>query len=287
MHISFLKETPLYGFYYAPYLEFLRQYPFLSDRACFDFYALFFFRGNGCSVFVNGQQVEVQTGRILLISPFTEFRLQSNEKECGSVLLFCKDFYAADFNSMHLLYLFSFFNPLRKDKTLYYLDLPEGDTDVSPVLSLLSSEYLGKNKVNSAIVRSCLNIIVQKLIRILNHAHADDIDSNLIVIEKISSLIERHYRDQRTVGFYARQTGVPEKQLNEICTRMLDAGLKELINERLMMEARKMLEQTRLTVSEIAFSLNFSDNSNFNKLFKAFTKITPGRYRKMHQRLLP
>lgn len=54
-----------------------------------------------------------------------------------------------------------------------------------------------------------------------------------------------------------------------------------------MQEARKLLLSSELSVAEIAYKLNFEDNSYFNKVFKNKIGLTPRRFREMHKRLLP
>ena len=287
IHISFLKDARVYGFHYGPIMEYVKIYPLLNQTVCFDFYSMIFFENKEGSVTINDRIISPRYGLAFLIPPFTDFSVQSNENTKGYFIFFCKDFYAVDFNSIHLLYLFSFFNKLRKDKIVYYLDLSDGEQNITPVLGLMAGEYLGKENVNSAVIRSYLNIVIQKMILLVNKGREKNADDSLIILDKLSALIETHHREQRTLGFYARQTGVPENRLNEICTMLFHTRLKQLIIERVMMEARKMLEQTNLTVSEIAYNLHFTDNSNFNKLFKIYTKITPKHYREMHKRLLP
>lgn len=53
----------------------------------------------------------------------------------------------------------------------------------------------------------------------------------------------------------------------------------DIIKERILMEAKNHLTHTSMTISEIAYQLNFSDNSNFVKFFKSLTGLTPSQYR--------
>jgi AraC-like DNA-binding protein len=58
----------------------------------------------------------------------------------------------------------------------------------------------------------------------------------------------------------------------------LSAG--EVIRNRTLLEAKRLLTNPRLNISEIAFNLNFSDNSYFTKFFKKIEGITPEEFRK-------
>jgi AraC-like DNA-binding protein len=63
--------------------------------------------------------------------------------------------------------------------------------------------------------------------------------------------------------------------------------MKKILQNRLMQEARKLLLSSDLTISEIAYKLNFEDNSYFNKVFKNKNGLTPKRFRDIHKKLLP
>jgi len=69
------------------------------------------------------------------------------------------------------------------------------------------------------------------------------------------------------------------KRLNAICQSTMQSSASEIIKERMLMEAKNLITHTSMTVSEIAFHLNFSDVSNFVKFFKSITAITPLEYR--------
>jgi len=77
------------------------------------------------------------------------------------------------------------------------------------------------------------------------------------------------------------------KHMNEICHRYFNYGLKKILTDRLMQEARKLLLSTEFSVSEISYKLNFDDNSYFNKVFRKQTGLTPKKFRDLHKGLLP
>jgi AraC-like DNA-binding protein len=61
---------------------------------------------------------------------------------------------------------------------------------------------------------------------------------------------------------------------------MLGISAGELIRDRILLEAKRLLINLDLTISEIAYQLNFSDNSYFTKFFKKYTGQKPDEFRK-------
>ena len=87
--------------------------------------------------------------------------------------------------------------------------------------------------------------------------------------------LERQFRDNHHVAHYARQLGVTSRQLTALSRQTTGRTAKQLIRDRLMLEARRMLYHTNASVKEIAFSLGFRDPSYFAKVFKQETGVAP------------
>jgi AraC-like DNA-binding protein len=100
-------------------------------------------------------------------------------------------------------------------------------------------------------------------------------------------MVDSYFIKEHNIGFYTSVFNISEKQLNEICNRHFNCGLKKILQDRLMQEARKLLLSSELSVAEIAYKLNFEDNSYFNKVFKSKTTITPKKFRELHKKFVP
>jgi AraC-like DNA-binding protein len=108
-----------------------------------------------------------------------------------------------------------------------------------------------------------------------------------VLIHELSLLIDSSFIKEHNIGFYTKAFNISEKQLNCICNSYFSFGLKKILMDRLMQEARKLLLSTELSVSEISYKLNYDDNSYFNKVFKKETGLTPKRFRDIHKKLVP
>jgi AraC-like DNA-binding protein len=70
------------------------------------------------------------------------------------------------------------------------------------------------------------------------------------------------------------------KQLYAICQAVLQKSITDIIQDRLMLEAKRLLVHTDFTISQIAAQLNYTDNSYFNRFFKKIAGLTPKQFRK-------
>ena len=100
------------------------------------------------------------------------------------------------------------------------------------------------------------------------------------LVPELEALIESNFMQHWTVSRYAEKLNTTSQQLNTITKSYLNKTVAELVQERMIAEAKRLLVYSSLTISEIAYQLNFNDNSYFNRFFKKAEKITPEQFRK-------
>jgi AraC-like DNA-binding protein len=101
----------------------------------------------------------------------------------------------------------------------------------------------------------------------------------LLLLQTLENLIEEHYKEHLPVTFYADQLHVTTKHLNEICKRALAKTTNELIQERSVLEAQRLLIHSELTSTQIAAELGYFDTTYFFRFFKKHTGQTPEQFR--------
>ncbi len=105
-------------------------------------------------------------------------------------------------------------------------------------------------------------------------------------LQMLETLIAAHFREHRSVGFYAEKVGVSVAQLNRIARQEAGASVTQLLARRLVDAARRDLIFTPTPVQAIAYSLGFQDPAYFNRFFRRQTGTTPGAYRETERRRL-
>ena len=99
------------------------------------------------------------------------------------------------------------------------------------------------------------------------------------LFRKFIKLVNQHFLTNRKVTDYAQMLHVTPDYLNRIIKHHSQKKAHELIDEMILMEAKAYLRHTEMSIAEIAYRLEFSDPSNFNKFFKKITDCTPLQYR--------
>lgn len=99
------------------------------------------------------------------------------------------------------------------------------------------------------------------------------------LVMKFRQLVLEHHTTQRNLSFYSDRLFVTSKHLSETTKELTGKTAGQIIAELNALEAKHLLESTSLTISEIAYHLNFSDPAFFSKFFKRVYGISPKTYR--------
>ncbi len=98
------------------------------------------------------------------------------------------------------------------------------------------------------------------------------------------NLIEDSYKTSQNVDFYAHQLGVSQKTLNRLCTKYIGQTIKQIIQERIFLEAQRKIVSDELSFQEIAYELGFKEASYFTRFFKIKSGKTPEEFRNSFHR---
>ncbi len=102
-----------------------------------------------------------------------------------------------------------------------------------------------------------------------------------ILLQKFVQLVNNFYIEKRMIEDYADLLHVTPNYLSQSVKSASDKNALSFINERLISEAKSLIQYTNFDIAEIAYQLNFSDPTNFGKFFKKHTALTPLEYRKV------
>jgi len=99
---------------------------------------------------------------------------------------------------------------------------------------------------------------------------------------RFQALIELHYPDHWPIARYAKQVGMSEGRLNRLCHAQRASSAFELLQQRLLLEARRRLAYVGMSVEQVARELGFRDPAYFCRFFKRHTGLSPSRFRQQH-----
>ena len=102
----------------------------------------------------------------------------------------------------------------------------------------------------------------------------------LMYVRDFMELVRSHYAKERSVGFYASRLFISPKYLSLVVKEATGKSAARWIDEFVLMEAKNMLRYSGKNIQQVAYALNFSNQSSFGKYFKHLTGMSPTEYQK-------
>lgn len=154
---------------------------------------------------------------------------------------------------------------------------------VSGSIGAVVEEFAGSAASRLGMIESHIAIVLIALSRIVaSSALAENSLGNRTArhAAEFRALLDRDYRTQRSVAYYAERLTISEVHLNRICRAAFNTSALGAINQRVILEAMRDLTFTLMSVKEIAYFLGFEDPAYFTRFFTKQTGMTPTQFRK-------
>ena len=145
----------------------------------------------------------------------------------------------------------------------------------------LYNENQQKNLLRRQKISSLLNLIYIDLSRIYIQAYTKELTRSRVYsshMKKFEELIETNFSFQKSAADYAEMMNMTPKHLNRLTKQMLGKTPTQLITERILLEAKRMLVYSDDSFANISIALGYEDYPYFSRIFKKWTGITPTEF---------
>ena len=153
------------------------------------------------------------------------------------------------------------------------------------LIDTLQQEYQGNAPGRAALLEALVTALLVWISRCQQQGQAprnrDERDRQLL--GQYLRLVEAHYREHWSVEDFAARLKVPSLQLNQLCRALCGQSALQVVHQRLLLEARRNLVYTRMSIGQLSDSLGFSDPTYFARFFKRLSGQTPNGYRRAVQ----
>lgn len=156
------------------------------------------------------------------------------------------------------------------------------ESPVGSLFNVLHGEYLAQRPGRELLMESIVgSILVWTCRETLKQGAAPNRlqDKNDRYFLRFTDLLEEFFKTQQPIQFYADKIGVTPARLNTLCRRLAGRTALQMLHERLLLEAKRNLTYTSMTISEVSFHLGFSEPAYFTRFFKRLTGQTPNDFR--------
>ena len=150
--------------------------------------------------------------------------------------------------------------------------------DIYSYYNFIHKESLENGKYRKEIIQSIFYALVLEILaeyeKIFDSSYNQDIKANDLS-DRFFRLLAIHYKNNRSVQFYADKLNLTPKYLSTAIKRTTGRPILNWIHEAILIDAKMLLHTTNLTVQQISEQLNFSSSSAFVQFFKKHTGKTP------------
>ena len=261
---------------FAPYLNHHKN---LHAAHRHTFYHVVFFTNGAGSHTIDFENFDVKPNQIYFMIPGQVHSWSFEGFTDGYIINFSDSFFQSFLLNASYLEKFSFFSG---DVNNAVINLPES---LHPQIKNLFEEIIKEWESSPLQTTDLMRVLMLQVFILINRFSAGGANKgpasyNQTLLKNFQKLIEVHYNDLKLPKDYAAFLYITPNHLNAICKDLLGMQAGELIRNRTILEAKRMLTNQQITITEIAFKLNFSDNSYFTKFFKKTEGVTPEEFRK-------
>lgn len=244
-------------------------------------YMIVFSGSNGAIHHMDNREFRLPPRSVLFIGPDRISRFDEGLTEDTYVLLFSSSFFGRSSRDMHFLQNSPLFNDHGQN---YFMTLPEEGLAYANVTVYLL--YQARNGIQEQLNKDLAHNTIEQIL-IMGSLYAKhtsnasckaDLDNYLVIQYK--SLIAEHLVEEKMVRFYADRLNVSERRLNKAAEVVTGNGAKDIIIERVMEEAKRLLIHSEKSVKEISLDLGFSGEQNFSAFFLKYADTRPTEFRK-------
>ena len=231
----------------------------------------------------NLQEFRLKKDSLFIFSPKHILQVQSNNRFKAHLIVIAPDFLKRiNIDTKRMMPLFLQFG------SLPCMELTHAESQsLRSFISMVEQELKGsETDFSSEIIGGLIAATIYKVGDILTHYLTEhpEVDSPIHnraeeYFRQFTELLGEHYKHERSVGFYARQLCITPKYLTTLIKRISGKSVSEWIDNYVIFEAKTLLKYSNMSVQEIAYYLNFPNQSFFGSYFKRNAGMSPSQYK--------
>ncbi len=174
------------------------------------------------------------------------------------------------------------------DNINYPLPPDECMIQLGKLCEMLSYEA-SQSQVDMAVVKHLLSALLAKLEtqnRKQLQQETSHVNSQFVSFNQFLKILEDNYKRPEPVEFYADKLNMSVRNLNLVCQHIFNKSVSEIVETRKLIEARQLLMNSHLSVSEIGYELGYNEKAYFTRVFTKKTGLTPTAFRSQMTALL-
>jgi AraC-like DNA-binding protein len=236
----------------------------------------------GYSLTVDFKRFATKKNTLFFINANQYFQLEQAAPAKGYFIYYNRDFYCVQIHDEEVACDGLLFNNIYGMPMTVLSSRDDGLVNLA--LQNILAEMSGRQSAYEEMIRTYLKQMIILATRIWKQQQLGDLKENptgdIQFFRTFSRLVEIHFREKHNVADYADLLGVAPKTLSKKFNRLRLTQPNDIIKERILLEAKRLLAYSSLSIKEIAYDLGYDDPAYFNRLFSTRTGTTPAAFKK-------
>jgi AraC-like DNA-binding protein len=256
---------------------------FVDDPHRHNFYSIIWsFKATGRHI-IDFHEYAIEPGSVFFVSPWQVHQVITNPGATGLLILFTPEFLQQ--NSIREDFI-SNLRLFRDSDETPPLPLSESASQRLMVFAdAMSQAFASADEMKFETIGAYLKLFLidcNAQCSLFPDSNTQNIEVGRSLVQRFKGLVEKHFTEWHQVQDYARELNVSPGYLNDVISSAIHKPAKEYIQNRLILETKRLSLFTGKSIKEIGYQLGFDDPSHFSKFFKAFTGNSIVEFREAH-----
>lgn len=245
-----------------------------------DFFELLFIeKGSGIHT-IDGNSYNIEPPCLFFLSPGQAHKLEISDDIEGYIYIFTSDFYLINRINQNRLIEFPFFFDINQNNPPLLFDSSEG----SRFIKLMFQEAVKRVGAPDESTIDMLRVLLDAILVECASLYPTDVSvansgKGAVLVKRLFNLIEENYLKNYSINEYAAILNVTPGHLTQTVKLLTGKRTSEVLRSKQILEAKRLLIYSELSITEISDSLNFADQSYFSKFFKKEVGVVPSVFR--------
>lgn len=239
-----------------------------------DFYYILFLTNGSTNQTIDFRKEKIQQRQVLFMYPGQIHGFEYFEKAEGFTLYFTNGFLNKSESSAYKIHQLIIYQ-----SQIITLNNQQFERIIQ-VMNALFNEFNTSFINKTEVLKSYLEIILTSLLRFIIPSDHEFQPNN--TFQKLIDLKEENFALNRKIDSICKDIGMSQKKLNALAKAYFGKTFLQLLNDRKLLEVKRLLTTSELSIKEISYQNGFSDNSHLNNFFKNHTGITPLDFREKY-----
>lgn len=239
----------------------------------------------GSSILIDFKRYNLKKDALFFINVNQRYEINALGSNDNYLIYYNRDFYCVEIHDKEVSCDGILYN------NVYEIPVVSLSRDHSAMMVGIVKELITELNQDESSAEEMLRILLKEIIikstRIWKTSHALENNEDKQEVEflrKFSQLVELNFRQHHAVSDYAGILNITPKALTKRINKYGKATPNDIIKDRIMLEAKRLLAHSDLSVKEIAYQLGYDDPAYFNRLFAKISEVAPAEFCKQYKR---